>query len=203
LATGRSRALRLMLERPLPTLELAQPSVKWGSRTRAGRQPPGDTSPRATPISRWPETDSGTVGHAPRTRALGRSVSGTVGHAPRTRAPGFAGPLTETGAEPEARRRVSSFGRPLAGCGYWSARDRVRWQRVHIRVLTDWPLTCTVVCWRFGRNRRCARTLFMPDDCALKPSMETLPQTAQDRGIVPSRILARNARPRPGPSRAV
>ena len=96
-----------MLERPVPTLELVLPSVKWGSRTRAGRQPPGDTSPRATPISRWPETVFGHRGPRSTVSVFGLGLADS-GSGARARALGSAGPLNETGAKREARRRVCS-----------------------------------------------------------------------------------------------
>jgi hypothetical protein len=36
---------------------------------------------------------------------------------------------------------------------------------------------------RFGWYRRWARTRFMPDDCGLKPPIDTLPQIAQERAM--------------------
>ena len=85
----------------------------------------------------------------------------------------------------EARRRVSSTEPAEAGDGYELARASVRWQRVHMSAFTALPSSWMVVCWRFGLKRRCARTLFIPDDCALNPSIETFPQTAQERAIGP------------------
>src|SRR6476659_9323230 len=54
--------------------------------------------------------------------------------------------------------------------------------------------------WRFGFMRRWARTRFMPDDCGLKPPIETLPQIAQERAML-SLEIGRVVEVRFGPER--
>jgi len=80
-----------------------------------------------------------------------------------------------------------------------AAFERVRWQRVQIRVFTGRPLTAMTAGWRLGWYRRWARTRFIPDDCGLKPPIETLPQIAQERAIGSSVMLDKTT---PGPWRA-
>ena len=75
----------------------------------------------------------------------------------------------------------------------------VRRQRVQTRALVGEPFWVMTRGWRFGCMRRWARTRFMPDDCGLKPPIETLPQIAQERAMVSSGIKSdgRNGRWRP------
>ena len=72
----------------------------------------------------------------------------------------------------------------------------VRRQRVQTRALVGVPLTSIRRGWRFGCMRRWARTRFIPDDCGLKPPIETLPQSAQERAMRgPQLLVGRKSSP--------
>ena len=75
-----------------------------------------------------------------------------------------------------------------AGWDYLADFSSVRRQRVHTSDLVAVPLTSMTSGWRFGFMRRWARTRFMPDDCGVKPPIETLPQIAQERAMRGPRI---------------
>ena len=68
--------------------------------------------------------------------------------------------------------------------GYLADLSSVRRQRVQTSDRVGVPLTSMTNGWRLGFMRRWARTRFIPDDCGLKPPIDTLPQIAQERAIV-------------------
>ena len=69
------------------------------------------------------------------------------------------------------------------GAGYLADLSIERRQRVQTSVLVGTPFWSMTSGWRFGFIRRWARTRFIPDDCGLKPPIDTLPQIAQERAM--------------------
>jgi len=80
--------------------------------------------------------------------------------------------------------RPPGLGRRIAAAGYFVVLRLVRRQRVHTSDFVGTPLTSMTSGWRLGFMRRWARTRFIPDDCGLKPPIDTLPQIAQERAMV-------------------
>ena len=74
-------------------------------------------------------------------------------------------------------------GRPVDGSDYFADFRRVRRQRVQTSARVGLPFSTMTSGWRFGCMRRWARTRFIPDDCGLKPPIDTLPQIAQERAM--------------------
>ena len=88
--------------------------------------------------------------------------------------------------------------------GYREDLSSVRRQRVQTSALIGAPFRSMTSGCRFGCMRRWARTRFEPDDCGLKPPIETLPQIAQERAIVFLGMVVRGKRiGLEGPSGAV
>jgi len=71
-----------------------------------------------------------------------------------------------------------------AAASYFVVLSDVLRQRVQTSAFRSVPFSRIVNGWRFGWYRRWARTRFIPDDCGLKPPIDTLPQIAQERAMV-------------------
>ncbi len=110
--------------------------------------------------------------------APGGTRHGTPLAPDRTR-PGPPGHAT-TGHLPGRERNVEPAG---AGGAYLEALSSVRRQRVQTSAFVGAPFCSMTRGCRFGCMRRWARTRFIPDDCGLKPPIETLPQIAQERAM--------------------